>query len=201
MNHATAAEQPTWPRTTDDERRTAVHHTIRAVRVAGGSGGVPTISTAWDRVLENQAAESVGKAVEAYTKSMSKALAVKVPQLQQALTQARNLRRSRQSAFRGSGAPRAGSADGVTGEEKEEEGGEDGTQGWGLGGCKLPLEDTALLDLDDKCRNEAMKVFQGYTPLLLTSCLLASLSPCPRPWNGRNSLNSEAAVHLNFLLT
>ncbi|KAJ8614420.1 hypothetical protein CTAYLR_000747 [Chrysophaeum taylorii] len=32
------------------------------------SGGVPTISTAWDRVLQSQAAEAVAKAIDAYDK-------------------------------------------------------------------------------------------------------------------------------------
>ena len=36
------------------------------------SGGVPTISTAWDRVLENQASESVARAAELYEEYTSK---------------------------------------------------------------------------------------------------------------------------------
>ena len=35
------------------------------------SGGVPTISTAWDRVLQNQAAESVARAAEVYMEHAS----------------------------------------------------------------------------------------------------------------------------------
>lgn len=37
------------------------------------SGGVPTISTAWDRVLQSQAAEAVAKALEAYDRKAAEA--------------------------------------------------------------------------------------------------------------------------------
>lgn len=56
-------------------------HLSYALAVRIGSGGVPTISTAWDRVLENQAAESVGKAVASYVEVMAKQLGMEPPDL------------------------------------------------------------------------------------------------------------------------
>mmetsp|Transcript_49410 Transcript_49410/g.139954 ORF Transcript_49410/g.139954 Transcript_49410/m.139954 type:complete len:806 (-) Transcript_49410:201-2618(-) len=107
------------------------------------SGGVPTISTAWDRVLENQAAESEGKALLAYTETMGKALAMEpsllASQAKSAETRKRQLRapsRSRSSNNGGIFAAEAGS-------------------------CALPMASERLLEVHAAAKEAATNVFKG----------------------------------------
>lgn len=123
------------------------------------SGGVPTISTAWDRVLQSQAAEAVTKAVAVYDKRATKeALGTTKTDLGTKLLAAKATPKPSTSSAPAQSQSNPSSVNGSGG--KNGEGGADDLLQWSVGDLGgLPLEADALRSIHESAALEAEDVY------------------------------------------